>query len=147
MNFNIHVYYQPDMDEIFPTLSATIISNLIFWYGQLLTLNLSTNPSTNNSINQSLSFSCQGGLETEEDYPYCAGGGGAKGTCYICPAPGYNKTLCGPPVTWCLKNESCEAKVDRSKFMAGLQVAGWKAISEVYINQLSHVPHRKKKRL
>ncbi|XP_064599468.1 cysteine proteinase 1-like [Liolophura sinensis] len=71
-----------------------------------------------------------GGLETEEDYPYCSGGGGAKGTCYICPAPGYNKTLCGPPVTWCLKNESCEAKVDRSKFVAGLQVVDWKAISQ-----------------
>lgn len=38
-----------------------------------------------------------GGLPSEEAYPYCVG----TGKCYPCPAPGYNETLCGPPVEYC----------------------------------------------
>ncbi|XP_076472387.1 cathepsin L-like [Babylonia areolata] len=71
-----------------------------------------------------------GGLETWEDYSYCSGLGGEKGTCFPCMAPGFNKTLCGPPVPYCLKNESCAAKLDPSKFVPGLKIADWKAISE-----------------
>lgn len=37
------------------------------------------------------------GLESEESYPYCVG----TGKCFPCMAPGYNKTLCGPPVEYC----------------------------------------------
>ncbi|ESO96545.1 hypothetical protein LOTGIDRAFT_159961 [Lottia gigantea] len=68
----------------------------------------------------------QGGLESWDDYGYCSG----NGKCFVCPAKGYNKTLCGPPVPYCLKNESCEAKIDLSKFVPGLKVTGWNAISK-----------------
>ncbi|KAK7094097.1 cathepsin L-like [Littorina saxatilis] len=71
-----------------------------------------------------------GGLELWTDYSYCSGIGGGKGSCFPCPAPGYNKTLCGPPAEYCLKNESCAAKVDPSKFVPDLKVADWKAISQ-----------------
>ncbi|XP_041378521.1 cathepsin L-like [Gigantopelta aegis] len=67
-----------------------------------------------------------GGIEPEVRYPYCSGNGG----CYPCPAPGYNKTLCGPAVPSCLKNESCHAKLDPGKFIAGLNVTDWKAIDK-----------------
>ncbi|KAK7480078.1 hypothetical protein BaRGS_00028715 [Batillaria attramentaria] len=71
-----------------------------------------------------------GGIESWTDYWYCSGIGGGKGTCFPCPAKGYNATLCGPKVPYCLKNESCAAKLDPSKFVSGLKVTDWKAISE-----------------
>jgi cathepsin F len=40
-----------------------------------------------------------GGLDSDADVPYCAG----DGSCFPCPAPGYNTTLCGPPVPSCDK--------------------------------------------
>ncbi|XP_064642990.1 cysteine proteinase 1-like [Lineus longissimus] len=69
-----------------------------------------------------------GGLETEADYKYCAGAGGAPGTCFVCAPPGFNKTLCGPPVWWC--NVTCFDKLDKTKFVPGLNVTGWKAIDQ-----------------
>ncbi|CAH1774055.1 unnamed protein product [Owenia fusiformis] len=67
-----------------------------------------------------------GGIETEEDYPYCCGIGGGPGSCFVCQAVGYNKTLCGPPVPWC--NVTCADKINPSKFVPGLKVVGWNAI-------------------
>nr|XP_039273983.1 procathepsin L-like [Styela clava] len=66
-----------------------------------------------------------GGIQTETDYPYCCGLGGGEGTCFVCPAPGYNKTLCGPPSEYCKISDSCSAKINPSKFVAGLKVSGW----------------------
>ncbi|XP_048752237.1 cysteine proteinase 1-like [Ostrea edulis] len=71
-----------------------------------------------------------GGLETWEDYWYCSGLGGAPGTCAACPAPGYNTTLCGPPIPYCNMSQSCVTKLDVSKFHPGLNVVSWKAIDE-----------------
>lgn len=53
------------------------------------------------------------------------------GTCYVCPAPGYNKTLCGPPAEYCQESDSCRAKLDKTKFVKGLKVKGWKWFSDV----------------
>ncbi len=71
----------------------------------------------------------QGGIEAEEDYPYCSG----FGKCFPCQAPGYNKTRCGPPVpaTSCLKNESCGARINSTRFVSGLQIKSWVAIEKV----------------
>ena len=65
----------------------------------------------------------------ESSYPYCSG----FGKCFPCMAPGYNKTRCGPPVphTACLKNESCQAKLSRADFVAGLRIQSWVAIPKV----------------
>ena len=71
----------------------------------------------------------QGGIESEEDYPYCSG----FGKCFPCAAPGYNKTRCGPAAPYCLKNESCSFKLERSKFVPGLNLSSWVAISKVHI--------------
>lgn len=71
-----------------------------------------------------------GGLETWEDYWYCSGLGGAPGTCEVCPAPGYNTTLCGPPIPYCNMTQSCVTKLDVSKFHPGLKVMSWKAIDQ-----------------
>ncbi|XP_050405058.1 cathepsin L [Patella vulgata] len=68
----------------------------------------------------------QGGLESWNDYAYCSG----TGKCFTCPAQGYNKTLCGPPVEYCQKNESCDAKLDKSKFVPGLKVDDWQAVDQ-----------------
>ncbi|CAF1240174.1 unnamed protein product [Rotaria magnacalcarata] len=69
----------------------------------------------------------QGGIESESTYPYCAG---LKNPCEPCNAPGYNKTLCGPSVPYCLIKDSCESKLDTTKFISGLKVVDWKAINE-----------------
>ncbi|XP_071110333.1 cysteine proteinase 1-like [Haliotis cracherodii] len=71
-----------------------------------------------------------GGLETWSNYSYCSGIGGGPGSCFPCKAPGYNKTYCGPPVPWCLKNESCAAKINPQRFVPDLKVTGWKAVSK-----------------
>ena len=60
---------------------------------------------------------------SEQDYPYCAGK--AK-PCLPCSPPGYNKTECGPPVPYCKLNDSCQAKLDKSKFVPDLKVSDWK---------------------
>ena len=67
-----------------------------------------------------------GGIEREEDYPYCSG----TGACEPCEAPGYNKTKCGPPIPYCLLKDSCQAKLDPSKFVSNLKVVDWKRVSE-----------------
>lgn len=69
----------------------------------------------------------KGGITAEKDYPYCAGVG--KNPCQPCEAPGYNKTLCGPPVPYCLIKDSCQSKVDPTKFIPNLKVASWKRTS------------------
>ncbi|XP_035679889.1 cysteine proteinase 1-like [Branchiostoma floridae] len=69
-----------------------------------------------------------GGIEKEEDYPYCSGLGGEKGTCFPCPAPAYNASMCGPAVSYCNETESCGFRLDKSKFIPGLQVTDWAAI-------------------
>eukprot|EP00058_Branchiostoma_floridae_P019435 XP_002604925.1 hypothetical protein BRAFLDRAFT_77225 [Branchiostoma floridae] len=69
-----------------------------------------------------------GGIEKEEDYPYCSGLGGEKGTCFPCPAPAYNTSMCGPAVSYCNETESCGFRLDKSKFIPGLQVTDWAAI-------------------
>lgn len=69
-----------------------------------------------------------GGLETWKDFWYCSGLGGLPGTCEVCPAAGYNWTLCGPPLPYCNMTQSCAAKLDPKKFVPGLKVADWKAI-------------------
>ncbi|XP_069111888.1 cathepsin L-like [Argopecten irradians] len=71
-----------------------------------------------------------GGLETWEDYWYCSGLGGAPGTCEVCPAPGFNDSLCGPPIPYCNMSQSCVFKLNKSKFVPGFKVNTWKAISE-----------------
>ncbi|XP_065839389.1 cysteine proteinase 1-like [Oscarella lobularis] len=65
-----------------------------------------------------------GGIETEEDYAYCSG----NGKCYPCPGKDYNKTRCGPPPLYCNKTQSCDVKLDKSKFVSGLEVADWVAV-------------------
>ncbi|XP_052760251.1 cathepsin L-like [Mya arenaria] len=71
-----------------------------------------------------------GGMETGEDYSYCCGLGGKPGTCSICPAAGYNWTLCGDPTWFCNMTQSCGAKINPKKFVPGLKVVDWKAIDE-----------------
>lgn len=65
-----------------------------------------------------------GGLNSEATYNYCSG----SGKCYPCPADGYNKTVCGPPVDYCLKNESCTARLRPSEFVNGSRVRNWSAV-------------------
>ncbi|CAF1203654.1 unnamed protein product [Rotaria sordida] len=69
----------------------------------------------------------QGGIESESTYPYCAG---IKKPCEPCNAPGYNKTLCGPPIPFCYIKDSCESRLDSTQFVSGLKVVDWKAIDE-----------------
>eukprot|EP00118_Oscarella_pearsei_P004861 m.21485 g.21485 ORF g.21485 m.21485 type:complete len:386 (+) comp28181_c0_seq3:60-1217(+) len=66
-----------------------------------------------------------GGIEPESDYPYCSG----NGQCYPCPGKGYNKTRCGPPPLYCNKTQSCDVKLDKTKFVPGLSVSDWAAVS------------------
>ena len=79
----------------------------------------------------------QGGIESEENYPYCSG----FGKCLPCAAPGYNRTRCGPPVppTSCLKNESCIAKKNSSNFVPNLTLKSWVAIEKVSIHPYNTV--------
>ncbi|WAR15448.1 CYSP1-like protein [Mya arenaria] len=63
-------------------------------------------------------------------YHYCCGLGGKPGTCSICPAAGYNWTLCGDPTWFCNMTQSCGAKINPKKFVPGLKVVDWKAIDE-----------------
>lgn len=65
-----------------------------------------------------------GGIESEETYPYCSG----TGACYPCVPNNYNKSLCGPPPLYCNKTTSCLAKLDSSKFVAGLKINTYKVI-------------------
>jgi cathepsin F len=67
-------------------------------------------------------------MEAESTYPYCAG---LKTPCEPCNAPGYNKSLCGPPIPFCYIKDSCESKLDPGKFVSDLRVVDWKAINQV----------------
>ena len=71
-------------------------------------------------------YSIQGGLVSEEAYTYCVG---TKNPCYPCGAPGYNKTLCGPPIPYCNLKDSCQAKLDPKSFVPNLKISDWRAIS------------------
>lgn len=73
-----------------------------------------------------------GGLSSWDDYPYCCGAVDKKpvDNCDPCPAPGYNTSLCGPPVPYCNMTQSCVAKLDKNKFVKGLKVGSWKAIDQ-----------------
>lgn len=66
-----------------------------------------------------------GGLNSETDYNYCSG----TGACYPCAAPDYNKTVCGPPVDYCLKNQSCSARINPRAFVNGSRVTDWAAVT------------------
>lgn len=70
----------------------------------------------------------KGGIESEEDYSYCAGRG--KNPCLPCSAPDYNKKDCGPPVPYCFLKDSCQAKIDSSKFVPNLKVVDWKRLNQ-----------------
>ncbi|CAF0991538.1 unnamed protein product [Didymodactylos carnosus] len=69
----------------------------------------------------------QGGIANETVYSYCSG---LKTPCEPCNAPGYNDSLCGPPIPFCYIKDSCESKLDVTKFVPGLKVVDWKAIEE-----------------
>lgn len=88
-----------------------------------------------------LFINIKGGIETEQDYSYCAG---VKKPCLPCSAPGYNKTECGPPVPYCLLSDSCQAKVDPKKFVADLKVSDWKRVvqneTEIAAQLMEHGP-------
>lgn len=79
-----------------------------------------------------------GGLETEEDYPYCCG----TGKCFPCPTKNYNKTRCGPPTPYCKQTDSCSAKLNSSKFVPGLKVADWVAIQGDEADMMSQLVTR-----
>ncbi len=64
-----------------------------------------------------------GGLAADEAYPYCAGD--EKNPCFPCPPPGWNKTLCGPPISYC--NETLYPC--RENLPKAAQIKGWAAIS------------------
>ncbi len=64
-----------------------------------------------------------GGLVAEQAYPYCSGD--EKNPCYPCPAPGWNKTLCGPPISYC--NETLYPC--REHLPKAAHIKGWAAIS------------------
>ena len=63
-----------------------------------------------------------GGIQTWESYPYCM----LHEKCWPCPAPGWNKTICGPPVEYCKKNESCH--FDPAQVAVKLQ--SWASLSQ-----------------
>lgn len=67
-----------------------------------------------------------GGLQADSTYSYCSG----TGQCYPCPAPGWNNTRCGPPVEYCLKNESCAARFHAEDVLPSTLVASWAAIAQ-----------------
>jgi cathepsin F len=77
-----------------------------------------------NKLNRKFS---KGGITSEKDYPYCSG---LKKPCSPCEAPGYNNTLCGPPIPFCYLKDSCQAKLDVGKFVPNLKVLDWKRVSQ-----------------
>jgi cathepsin F len=79
-----------------------------------------------------------GGIQTEKDYPYCSG----LGKCYPCPTKNYNKTRCGPPVSYCNKTDSCDAKLNTSRFVPGLKVVDWVAINGIETEMESQLVKR-----
>jgi len=68
----------------------------------------------------------QGGIESESDYPYCAGV--TKDACEVCPNGPWNSTICGPPMPYCNMTQSCPYRLNKSKFVEGLTVKDWKTI-------------------
>ena len=59
---------------------------------------------------------------SEREYPYCVG----NGDCYPCPWTGWNKTFCGPPVTYCNTSQSCKA-TKNSNFAA--KIKSWSPVT------------------
>ena len=57
----------------------------------------------------------------DSDYPYCM----LTESCWPCPAPGYNASICGPAQPYCKKSDSCH--FDPSK--AAVQIASWASLS------------------
>lgn len=68
-----------------------------------------------------------GGIEYEADYAYCSG---LNKPCFPCGPPGYNASECGPAIPYCLLKDSCQAKMDPTKFVKDLKVVDWKQTSE-----------------
>lgn len=85
----------------------------------------------------------QGGLPSEEDYPYCLGASGDT-HCYPCTAKGYNETRCGPGLDppMCtrtnLQNNSCHFE------NKAVRIDDWVAISsnetEIASSLVAHSP-------
>jgi len=86
-----------------------------------------------------LTTNTQGGIETWDDYGYCCGGG--KDPCFVCPMGVWNSSLCGPPMPYCNVTQSCPGKLNRSKFVKGLNVTNWKAVSTVSHCLLTSAAH------
>ncbi|XP_012944222.1 cathepsin L1 [Aplysia californica] len=70
-----------------------------------------------------------GGINTEEDYPYCVG---KNPRCKPCAPPNYNATVCytswpyGPGT--CKKSESCSAKIKPEKFVPAIKVKDYQYV-------------------
>ena len=78
-----------------------------------------------NYFNKIICF--KGGIEYEADYAYCSG---LNKPCFPCGPPGYNASECGPAIPYCLLKDSCQAKMDPTKFVKDLKVVDWKQTSE-----------------
>ncbi|KAH9500002.1 hypothetical protein Btru_076139 [Bulinus truncatus] len=67
-----------------------------------------------------------GGVEAEEDYQYCVG----AGRCKPCAPQGYDPDICQRyPISKCKEEDSCNAKLDPSKFVQGLKVSRWHKVA------------------
>lgn len=63
---------------------------------------------------------------SENDYSYCSG---LNKACFPCGPPGYNATKCGPAIPYCYLKDSCQAKLDPTKYVQNLKVTDWKQTS------------------
>ena len=68
----------------------------------------------------------EGGIDPEEAYPYCSGGLKHVTPCYPCPAPGFNETLCGPPVIYC---DAVKYPCRSERSIDAIKVVDWASIS------------------
>lgn len=64
-----------------------------------------------------------GGLDPEAEYPYCCG----NGSCYPCPATGYDTDRCGPPVSYCNATKY-PCRTQRSA--NAVKIDGWASIDQ-----------------
>ena len=71
----------------------------------------------------------QGGIESDDDYPYCSG----VGKCFPCVPAGWNNTRCGAPPLYCNQSQSCSKKLNVSKFLPGLKIKDWIAVEKVML--------------
>ena len=79
---------------------------------------------------QTFVFPIQGGIESEQSYPYCVG----FGLCTPCPPPGFSVELCGGSTSGsCALEDSCLAKLNTDEFIPGLEVDSWVVVESVSI--------------